>query len=114
MKVFYDDKCQICNKEINFYKGYNVKNIQWIGIHNNSKKLSFTKVKKEKYLKVLHVIDDDNELKVGVEAFIAIWRKHSYFKYLSIIANIKPIKVFLKIIYMYFAKLRYNRLYKSN
>ena len=46
-------------EEIKFYKKFGVKNIDWIGIHKNSKFL--TKKKKEKYLKKFHIIDDNNE-----------------------------------------------------
>ena len=37
------------------------KNVNWIGIHQNGKFI--TKTNKEKYLKELHVIDDNNKEK---------------------------------------------------
>ena len=49
MKIYYDNKCKICNKEIKFYKKFGVKNIEWIGIHN--KDLSLNNEMKEKLLK---------------------------------------------------------------
>ena len=112
MKVYYDDKCKVCKREINFYKKFGVKNIRWIGIHENVE--SIPKGKKEKLLKKMHVIDDNNETKVGVDAFIALWKKHSYFKYLAFFVNIFFIKVFIILIYNIFAKYRYNIKYKPN
>ena len=112
MKVYYDDKCKVCKREIKFYKKFGVKNIDWIGIHKNSK--SLTKKNKEKYLKKFHIIDDNNKMKVGVDAFIALWKKHKYFKYLAFIVNIFFIKILMSIIYDKFAKYRYKRKYNTS
>jgi predicted DCC family thiol-disulfide oxidoreductase YuxK len=112
MKIYYDNKCKICNKEIKFYKKFGVKNIEWIGIHN--KDLSLKNEMKEKLLKKFHVVDDLGNTKIGVDAFIALWKKHGYFKYLAYIANIFFIKITLNLIYNIFAKYRYEKKYKSN
>ena len=43
IKVFYDGKCNICNKEINFYSKIDKKNkFEWINIHKDK-----TKIKKQ-------------------------------------------------------------------
>ena len=112
MKVYYDDKCKVCTREIKFYKKFGVKNIDWIGIHKNVKTIPLDK--KENLLKKLHVIDDNNETRVGVDAFIALWKKHSYFRYLAFFINIFFIKIFIILIYNIFAKYRYDMKYKSN
>ena len=112
MKVYYDDKCKVCSKEIKFYKKFGIKNIEWIGIHK--KKSPLTKETKERLLKKLHVIDDNNKMKVGVDAFIALWEKHGYFRYLALLVNIFLIKKLMTILYDIFAKYRYNRKYKSS
>ncbi len=114
MKVIYDDKCNICNKEIKYYKKLDIKNTVWIGIHKDKNKLDFSKISKENYLKKMHVIDDNNDLKIGVDAFIALWEKQKYFKYLAIIVRTFPFKQFATLTYNIFAKFRYDRLYKSN
>ena len=72
MKVFYDDKCSICNKEIKFYQKRNIKDIYWIGIHKDSKKLDHKNFNKEKLLKTMHIIDDNNKVRVGVNSFIVL------------------------------------------
>ena len=41
IKVFYDGKCNICKREINFYSKIDKdKNFDWINIHNNKKKIN--------------------------------------------------------------------------
>ena len=112
MKVYYDDKCKICSREIKFYKRLGFKNVNWIGIHQNSKFI--TKINKEKYLKELHVIDTNNKEKVGVDAFVILWKQHSYLKYLAFLVNIFFVKKIMSVIYKKFAKYRYNRKYNIN
>ncbi len=109
MKVYYDDQCKVCVKEIKFYKKFGVKDIEWVGIHKNEKNLT---KKKETLLKKLHVLDDSNQMQVGVDAFIALWKKHSYFKYLAIFINIFFTKIFIIFFYDKFAKHRYKTKYK--
>ena len=112
MKVFYDDKCSICNKEIEYYKKQGIKDIEWIGIHKDQGELNLKNITKDSYLKKMHVIDDNNELKVGVEAFIALWKKHQYLKYLAMIISFYPLKYIATIGYNIFAIIRFKRLYK--
>ena len=114
MKVIYDDKCSICNKEIKYYKSLGIKNTVWIGIHKDKNKLDFSEVSKENYLKKMHVVDDNNDLKIGVDAFIVLWQKHAYFKYLALFVRMFPVKQLATLAYNIFAKVRYDRLYKSN
>ena len=49
MKVYYDDDCKVCAREIKFYKKLGIKNINWVGIHKNNS--SFSDKKKENFLK---------------------------------------------------------------
>jgi predicted DCC family thiol-disulfide oxidoreductase YuxK len=114
LKVFYDDKCSICKREIKFYKKRNIKNIHWIAIHKDSKKLDLKSFDKENLLKKMHIVDDNNKVRVGVEAFIALWRKDRYFKYLAIIISIYPLKSLASFVYLIFANYRFKKLYKSN
>lgn len=50
IKVFYDGKCNICKREINFYSKIDKdKNFDWINIHNNKKKLRILEYQKKNY-----------------------------------------------------------------
>ena len=41
IKVFYDGKCSICKKEINFYSKIDKDKIfDWVNIHRNEKKIT--------------------------------------------------------------------------
>ena len=114
LKVFYDNKCNICSKEIQFYKKRNIKSIEWIGIHNNSEQLNKANITKENSLKEIHIIDENNNVYKGVDAFIVLWGKFKYLNFLAKIINFYPIKILVTLGYKIFAKYRFKKLYKSN
>jgi len=73
-KVFYDGKCGLCSKEINYYKRIAPKNIfEWHDIATNPKILREINVSQYDALMYLHAIDQKSNLKIGVDAFILIW-----------------------------------------
>ena len=111
-KIFYDGNCPICSKEINFYKKLSISNsTDWYDIHSNKAALNIVKKSREECLKLRHVLDDNNNLFTGVEAFILIWKKTKYFKYLAYLINFKVIRVILNFFYKLYAKARYKKLY---
>jgi len=63
MKVFYNEKCTICRYEINQYKAKSTI------IFRNCSEMG------DKYLRRLHLITDSSEVKIGLDAFVEIWRK---------------------------------------
>ena len=78
-KVFYDGKCGLCSKEINYYKKIAPKNIfEWHDIASNPKKLKEIQVSQYDALMYLHATDQKSNLKVGVDAFILIWENLKY------------------------------------
>ena len=103
LSVFYDDRCKICSKEINFYKKIAPKNsLNWLGISSSKLDLKLANIKLVDALLYLHVKDSEGNFYIGVDAFIVIWKKLPYFKYLNLIIS-------LPIIYP-LAKYRFNKL----
>ena len=85
-KVFYDGKCGLCSKEINYYKRIAPKNIfEWHDIASNPNILKDIRVSQYDALMYLHATDQKSNLKIGVDAFILIWDKLKYWKILSIL-----------------------------
>ena len=73
--VFYDGKCSLCSKEINYYKTIaNPKKFTWLDVANNPNYLKSIDVNLSDALMQLHVLDNKNNIYVGVDAFIIIWR----------------------------------------
>jgi predicted DCC family thiol-disulfide oxidoreductase YuxK len=69
-----------------------------------------TGIKVSDALKILHVIDNNNKLHLGVDAFIIIWKNLSYWKILARIVSIPIIRQIVNITYRAFANWRFNRL----
>ena len=110
-KVFYDGKCGLCSKEINYYKSIAPKNIfEWHDIASNPKKLKEIQVSQYDALMYLHATDQKSNLKIGVDAFILIWNNLKYWKILSILVKIPIIYSVAKITYKLFANYRFKKL----
>ena len=99
-KVFYDGKCGLCSKEINYYKRVAPKNIfEWHDIASNPEKLKELHVSQYDALMYLHAIDQKSNLKIGVDAFILIWGHLKHWKILSIFVRTPIIYSIAKITY---------------
>jgi len=111
VKVFYDGKCGLCSKEINYYIKIAPPNIfEWLDIANNPGDLKKIKVSQYDALMFLHAKDENLKLKIGVDAFILIWSKLKYWRLLSLIIKLPLIYQCTKIVYRAFAKYRFKKL----
>ena len=111
IKVFYDGKCGLCSKEINYYKRIGPKNIfEWHDIATNPKILREINVSQYDALMYLHATDQKSNLKIGVDAFILIWAQLKYWKILSILVKTPVVYSTAKIMYKLFANYRFKRL----
>ena len=110
-KVYYDGKCGLCSKEINYYKRIAPQNIfEWHDIASNPKKLREIQVSQYDALMYLHATDKESNLKIGVDAFILIWGNLKYWKILSVLVKIPIIYSGAKITYKLFANYRFKKL----
>ena len=111
IKVFYDGKCNLCSSEINYYRRISHTGIfDWVDINLMHSDFVNTGIKVSDALKILHVIDNNNKLHLGVDAFIIIWNNLSYWKILARIVSIPIIRQIVNITYRAFANWRFNRL----
>jgi predicted DCC family thiol-disulfide oxidoreductase YuxK len=111
VKVFYDGKCGLCSKEINYYiKIAPLNTFEWLDIANNPSELKNIKISQHDALMFLHAQDENLKLKVGVDAFILMWSKLKYWRLLSLIIKLPLIYQCTKIVYRTFAKYRFKKL----
>ena len=109
--VFYDGKCNLCSKEINYYKKVAPDNtFNWQDVNIKSNTLINYDIKTSEALKILHVIDNNKKLHMGIDAFIVIWRNLKYWKFLAKLAALPIVKQILYLLYIGFANWRFNRL----
>ena len=96
-KVLFNEKCSICNIEIQHYKKRS--NVKFIDCSEMD----------DKYLKKLHVmLANGNEL-VGVDAFIYVWKNTKGYNWLGKLISVQPIKQIAKICYAIIAQLLFWR-----
>ena len=98
IKVLYDGKCGLCNKEISYYKKIaNNKNFKWLDIANNPKDLKEYNIKLSDALLYLHAFDSENQKYIGVDAFILIWKNLNRAVTFVSCNNLDNLYVFLRI-----------------
>ena len=109
-KVFYDDQCPLCSKEILHYKKLeHLHKIDWIPISSSSELLQSHGLSTELALKRIHAIRNDGELVSGAAVFALIWSSLKPYHYLGksvIYFRFIPI---LDYFYRFFADWRFKR-----
>ena len=111
IQVFYDGKCGLCSKEINYYKKISPQNIfKWNDIANNPDDLKVIKVSQYDALMYLHALDRNKNLKIGVDAFILIWDELKLWNLLSFFVKLPIIYLITKSLYNMFASYRFKKL----
>lgn len=109
--VYYDGKCGLCSKEIRHYKKIAAEGVfDWQDITMDSRSLKQRNISLSQGLKFLHVVDRDDVVHIGVDAFIIIWRELKKWRYLATIVSLPGIKQFSRIAYKAFAKWRFGKL----
>jgi predicted DCC family thiol-disulfide oxidoreductase YuxK len=111
IKVFFDGKCGLCSKEINYYIKIAPSGIfDWQDINLLNDGFVNRDIKISDALKILHVIDNNNKLHLGIDAFIVIWNNLAYWKILAKVFSTPVIKQIADLVYTKFANWRFNKL----
>ena len=111
IKIFYDQHCSLCSKEINYYRSISPKGIfMWCNLHTNNKLLRKYGITLKDSLLSLHAIDEKKRLFKGIDAFWLIWNNLRGWRFLSFIIKMPIIYLVSKILYSYFARWRFKKL----
>ena len=111
LTVFYDGKCGLCRREIEYYKRVAPPGgFLWQDIANDPASLTDLDVSQADALRRLHARDAAGTVYVGVAAFIAIWQGLNYWKYLALIFKLPLLKAIASVVYDRFADYRFSRL----
>lgn len=77
LKVYYNSACPVCDAGIRGQKrrmdGCSV-NVEWIDIHSHPEALKEIGAEREFVRERLHVVDEEGKLRIGAEAFRALWK----------------------------------------
>ena len=102
IRVYYNQKCTVCNIEISHYKKKNISNLIWIDINSPSKDLKILGKSHKEMMRRLHVVDDKT-IYSGASAFIILWSNLPNYKLLSKILNLPIIFQVFNIFYEFIA-----------
>ncbi len=110
ISVFFDGKCNLCSKEINYYQRIAPKNtFNWVDITKTPGELDKFEIKLSDGLRLMHVADSNGNIFTGVDAFIIMWKQIKYWKFLGLFVSLPIVKQIAKLLYQYFADWRFNR-----
>lgn len=110
LRVYYDDRCRMCSREIAYYQKITLPNtIEWKALSEHIEELQSYDIDMITALKHLHAITTDKQILTGVDAFIAIWRELPRWHYVAKFASLKLVKWMLDLLYEQFAKWRFKR-----
>lgn len=109
--IFYDGKCGLCSREINYYKKIAQSDkFRWLDIATDPTPLKPLKISQADGLRRLHGLDSEGHLHVGVDAFLLIWRELPYWCFLSMVVRLPGIRHLAQLAYNRFADYRFSRL----
>ncbi len=110
ISVFFDGKCNLCSKEINYYQRIAPKNtFNWVDITKTPGELDKFEIKLSDGLRLMHVADSRGNIFTGVDAFIIMWKQIKYWKILGLFVSLPIVKQIANLLYRYFADWRFNR-----
>mgnify|MGYP001975106938 FL=1 len=108
--VFYDGKCGLCSREIGHYMKISPPTtFIWHDIANEPQHLEKVNVSQSDALRRLHVSDQAGTIYIGIDAFIAIWKKLPRWRLLALICAIPGVRSILSLLYNKFADWKFSR-----
>jgi predicted DCC family thiol-disulfide oxidoreductase YuxK len=109
--VFYDGKCGLCSKEINYYKKIAPLDVfDWQDITQDASSLNQENIQLSEGLKLLHTKDGLGKIHVGIDAFILIWNELDKWRHLAKIIALPGIRQIANFAYKSFTDWRFERL----
>ena len=111
IKVYFDGKCGLCSKEINYYQRIVPEGVfEWLDIATDPSLLEGLGISHCEALKRLHVQDSAGTIKTGINAFQVIWEQLPNWRILGRITRVPGIYHFVEYLYVFFADYRFERL----
>lgn len=111
ISVFYDGKCGLCRREIDYYKRIAVSGVfEWVDITVTPEPFTALGFHVSEGLRALHVRDAQKKIHVGIDAFIVIWQAMRYWKLLAVFVRLPVVYPLACFLYHHFAAWRFKRL----
>lgn len=109
MKVYYNSACPVCKAGIEGQMDKDsVCEIQWNDVHKENQLVSEVGSDLEYVRERLHVVDENGQLQIGFDAFLAIWRNSPSEVWKSKVFGLPIIKQLCRVSYNIFAAILYK------
>lgn len=115
LTVYYNGACPICSREIDHYRQLCERHpapLAWVDISQDLLVLAPRGVDSLSIKRRLHAIDADDTLHAGVAAFIELWRRLPYYRWLGRLVALPGIRQMAEWVYeglLAPALVRFNR-----
>jgi predicted DCC family thiol-disulfide oxidoreductase YuxK len=110
IKVYYNSACPVCDAGIKGQRermGTCPVEVEWIDIHRDAEATREIGVEREFVRERLHVVDESGKVRVGAEAFSALWRHTPGQRRLAGIIGLPVVRVLARWAYNAFAAALY-------
>ena len=104
LTVLYNDKCPVCSFEIEHYRALCMRHgidLAFEKISENGPTLQASGLSVTDAKKRLHVLVSGGQVKVGVDAFLALWAQMPIYKFLGYLISIPGIYHLATLVYNY-------------
>ncbi|WP_296992110.1 thiol-disulfide oxidoreductase DCC family protein [Thalassospira sp. UBA1131] len=109
--VFFDGKCGLCSREINYYRKIAPSGVfEWCDVTEHAGDLEKHGISLVEGLKQMRALDSDGQWHAGADAFILIWRQLDRWRVLAAIVALPIIRQIANLAYRLWATWRFNRL----
>ena len=108
MKVYYNSACPVCKAGIEGQKAKeSICEIQWKDIHQFNNIVSEVNADLDSVRERLHVVDENGQVQIGFDAFLAIWQHSPNERWKSKLLGLLLVRQFCKVVYNLFAAALY-------
>lgn len=103
LTVFYDGRCGLCDREIAFYRRRaRPGSVRWLNIWDQPPELAAAGLTPALCLQQLHLLDEQQHLHTGVNAFVRLWQTVPALAWLARLARFAPVRWLLSAGYRLF------------
>jgi len=106
VKVYYNSACPVCKAGIEGQRQRMEEcpiQVEWIDIHSNGEAVNEIGAEREFVRERLHVVDEKGEIKIGADAFAALWRHTPSQKRFARVVRLPLVRVLARWLYNAFA-----------
>lgn len=106
LAVFYDGACPVCRREIGVYRDLApAQPVEFCDVSQSSSRLP-AELTREQALARFHVRHADGRIESGARAFIALWERLPYWRWLARVGRLPGVTALMELAYRGFLRIR--------